>query len=731
MNPHFAITGAVAAVLAALPLPALAAPAPTSGESSSEVRSAGTAQASVPAQLNQAQRDGYRAVFAAIREQRWQDAQIGLEAMPPGPLHLIARAELYTAKGSPRVDLQPLTDLINQAPELPQADALRRIATARGATGLPPLPSAQRLIWQDGAPRRVRTKATASDMIAADLAQRMQPFVKTDDGVSAEALLMATTGLSPEAATEWQARVAWMYFLRGQDAKTRELGALAAAGSGDWAVQGRWMASLAAWRQQDCRAAEDGFEGVAARAGDVDLRAAALYWASRADMVCARPDRIEGRLKAAAQFGESFYGQLARQALGLHDGADHAQRLRAADWATLDKRPNVRVAAALAEIGENDLADDVIRQQAKIGNPAEFGSLVRLAETLDLPATTIFLAHNTPAGVTTTAEARYPAPNWTPDSGWRVDKALVYAHALEESRFRAKVTSQAGAYGLMQIMPAAAVDFGRERGRSIDKAALSKPSTNIDIGQRHLERLRDMGLTGGLLPKVIAAYNAGPKPVGEWNAIVHDGGDPLLYIESIPYWETRGYVTTVLRNYWMYEARAGKIAPASRTALAQGMWPRFPGLAGATAVRMTPTPAMGGNAPTMLAAVPHAPALRVRAPAAVVRTPAPVQVAAAAVTAAGTARLPVLGLTAPTRPAPVTTVPPMMAQTAPVVTKAAPVSSVQRVASIVKAIPQAMAAAAGAMVDNDILRQAGAAMAMQPQAIVGAVAASIGQATID
>jgi soluble lytic murein transglycosylase-like protein len=139
----------------------------------------------------------------------------------------------------------------------------------------------------------------------------------------------------------------------------------------------------------------------------------------------------------------------------------------------------------------------------------------------------------------------------------------------------------------MQIMPAAATDYMRERGIAVDQEALSRPSTNIDIGQRHIEKLRDMGLTGGLLPKVIAAYNAGPRPVGEWNGMVRDNGDPLLYIESIPYWETRGYVVTVLRNYWMYEAQGNKTNSPSRVALAQGMWPRFPGLPGASAVRMT------------------------------------------------------------------------------------------------------------------------------------------------
>jgi hypothetical protein len=85
---------------------------------------------------------------------------------------------------------------------------------------------------------------------------------------------------------------------------------------------------------------------------------------------------------------------------------------------------------------------------------------------------------------------------------------------------------------------------------------------------------------------VIAAYNAGPLPISEWNARRIDDGDPLLYIESIPYWETRGYVPIVLRNYWVYEQKSGKDS-ASRKALAQGMWPKFPGASGPSAVRMT------------------------------------------------------------------------------------------------------------------------------------------------
>lgn len=565
---------------AALPLPALAAAPDASPASLAKAER-------IPDQLDAAQRDGYRTVFAAIREQRWTDAQIALDTMKPGPLHAIARAEMYTAKGSPKADLAPLTALLNEAPELPEAGDIARLARARGGVDLPPLPAAQTLVWQDGSPRRVRAKSVRSDQIAADLAVRMQPLVKADLASEAQAMLDATTGLTLEAQTEWQAKVAWMYFLTGDDANTRTMGTRAAAGAGDWAVQGRWMAALAAWRSHDYASAETAFEAVAARAADVDLRAAALYWAARADMAAGSPEKIAARLTSAAQYAESFYGQLARQALLMQHAVAPASGRVARDWAALDKRPNVRVAAALVEIGETDLADEVVRQQARIGAPTEFASLVRVAEALDLPATTVWLAHNCPAGVTAASEARFPMPRWTPDSGWRVEKALVMAHTLEESGFRNKVVSPAGAYGLMQIMPAAATDFARERGTTVARGDLTRPSTNMDVGQRHLERLRDMaGVTGGLLPKVIAAYNAGPKPVGEWNAIVHDGGDPLLYIESIPYWETRGYVTTVLRNYWVYEAKAGKGALPSRAALAQGMWPRFPGLPGAAAVRI-------------------------------------------------------------------------------------------------------------------------------------------------
>ena len=140
---------------------------------------------------------------------------------------------------------------------------------------------------------------------------------------------------------------------------------------------------------------------------------------------------------------------------------------------------------------------------------------------------------------------------------------------------------------LMQIMPAAARDHAGKLGYTGNASDLNKPEVNLAFGQRHLNMLRDQSGTQGLLPKVMAAYNAGILPISRWNSEIKDDGDPLLWIESVPYWETRGYVNIVMRNYWMYERQAGGPSE-SRVALAQGMWPTFPGLTGSNAVRMAP-----------------------------------------------------------------------------------------------------------------------------------------------
>jgi soluble lytic murein transglycosylase len=541
------------------------------------------ASAPLPVQLGPNARAAYRDIFATIDAAKWSDATAKLSAMDEGPLHPVARAIIYTAKGSPKVEAPDLVALATRAPDLPQSQSLVRLAGARGAETVPLLPEVRELTWLGSSPRRGRTATTEGDPVASGLGSQILPLIKDDRPAEAEALIMANEDrLTADAKTEWQQRVAWSYFLTGNDAAARALAAKAQTGYGDWAAMADWVVGLAAWRQKDWAGASAAFASVARRHSDSEMIAAGHYWAARADMVAKQPERVQPHLRNAARLEETFYGMLAQAAMGLapvkdDDGSSAIRKVA--------ERPNVRAALALAEIGQTDRADELIRWQARIGVPAEHATLTAIAGKLNLPSTQLYLAHNGPRGARTSIEGRYPMPaNWIPDGGWRVDRALVFAHTLQESNFRTNVTSAAGARGLMQVRPGTAGDIARTRGQIV--GSLSNPSTNMEYGQSYIEYLRDTAATGGLLPKVIMAYNAGPAPLDRWNARGDDiNRDPLMYIESVPYWETRGYVTIVLRNYWMYQQQAGQRTD-SRFALVQGLWPRFPGLSGANAVRV-------------------------------------------------------------------------------------------------------------------------------------------------
>ncbi len=539
----------------------------------------------LPVQLGPNAREQYRDIFADVDAGKWTDASAKLDAMPSGPLHPIARSLVYLGKGSPKVEADALAALAMQAPDLPQTPALVRLAAARGATTVPELPQVRQLVWLGTAPRRTRMTTTRDDPAAHAIANQILPLIKDDKPIDAEAVLTLNEDkLSPAARTEWQQRVAWSYYLTGDDVGARKLADVARKGSGEWAAQADWVAGLAAWRQKDWKGASDAFNAQTRMSTDPEMVAAGHYWAARADMAAKQPDRVQPHLRAAARLDETFYGMLAQAAMGLAPPRDDNGATKVRNVSAL---PNVRTALALAEIGELDKAEELIRYQARIGLPVDHATLTVIAGKLSLPATQLWLAHNGPVGARTTAEGRYPAPDaWVPQGGWRVDKSLVFAHALQESQFRVNVTSPAGARGLMQVMPGTAAMIARRKGLPTI-GSLGTPETNMEYGQSYIEQLRDMSATGGMLPKVIAAYNAGPAPLERWNARGEElNKDPLLYIESISYWETRGYVTTVLRNYWMYQQQAGQ-KTLSRDALVQGLWPKFPGASGRAVANAT------------------------------------------------------------------------------------------------------------------------------------------------
>ena len=512
----------------------------------------------------------WRGVFDAIRAGQWSAANAGIAALPAGPLTAVAKAELYTAKGSPRVELDPLIDLLMEAPDLPAADQIQRLAEARGADETPRIAPRYPVVQIGASPRRERARAITGEPEADRFRADVDPYVQANDPVGAEYLYMERMPLlSIEARAEASQRVAWIYYATGQDAHARRVAETGRTGAlGEWAVQGAWTSALASWRLNDCETASRLFREVGQRATEPSLAAGGYYWAARSEMACRRPASVSNLMRAAARNGETFYGLLARRTLGMDT---RLAPLTVSADARVEALPNVRRAIELHRIGERDLAGQYLRHQARVGNRADHAALIAVARRLDLPATQHWLANFGQPGAQVPASARYPRPNWSPYNGWRIDPALAFAHALQETGFRSEVVSPAGAVGLMQIMPGTMTTLARIQG--IAPGDLKDPSTNIAFGQAWIEQMRRHAATQGQLPKVIASYNAGSIPVGRWS--VNDKGDPLLWIESIPYWETRYYVPTVLRNMWVYEGMTGAQTP-TLTSMAQHKWPAFP-----------------------------------------------------------------------------------------------------------------------------------------------------------
>ncbi len=148
-------------------------------------------------------------------------------------------------------------------------------------------------------------------------------------------------------------------------------------------------------------------------------------------------------------------------------------------------------------------------------------------------------------------EAAYPTPHWTDLMTWsaqnQVNPLLALGLMRQESAFEPQIRSRVGATGLMQIMPATGKDIARSLG--VTNYSLSNPKDNIRFGTWYLAYTHDRFQNNSLL--AVASYNAGPGNVAKWVKTLPIN-DPELFIEQIPFKETKGYVKSVFGNYWNY-----------------------------------------------------------------------------------------------------------------------------------------------------------------------------------
>jgi soluble lytic murein transglycosylase len=132
----------------------------------------------------------------------------------------------------------------------------------------------------------------------------------------------------------------------------------------------------------------------------------------------------------------------------------------------------------------------------------------------------------------------------------RLDPFIVYAIMREESGFSPSIESWANAYGLLQLMLPTANDMAKATGRGrVTARQLFDPTVNIELGTMFMKTLSDA--FDGHPALVIGGYNGGAANVRRW--IRENGRMPFdLWVEEIPYSQTREYVKRVTMSYWIY-----------------------------------------------------------------------------------------------------------------------------------------------------------------------------------
>jgi len=405
---------------------------------------------------------------------------------------------------------------------------------------------------------------------------------------AALALIRARRNLSAPYLGQLKAEMAQSLFRQGRDADAWSIAQEGLRFSPQNPLAA-YQAGLAAWGKQNYESAYSAFERAARNEQAAPtLRAAAAFWTARSAVRARRPAQYVPWMLQAAQQPRTFHGMIARRSLGLPPGLvwerDVANESRAQGLA---ETAGGWRALALLQIGQRERAEAELRllQRRTRNNPQVTQGILAVAQQANMPG----LA----AQVATAAQledgrvrdgARYPLPLLLPNGGFRMDPSLLYALALQESRFDPSAISRAGARGLLQLMPATASYLANDpslRGEGVER--LHDPGFSLELGQRYVHYLARHDSVRGDLIRLLAAYNAGPGNLARWLPAAQRRADPLLFIESIPVHETRAFVTRVLTFSWIYAHRLG-LPTHSLDQIAGGGFPSFASVEEVTAM---------------------------------------------------------------------------------------------------------------------------------------------------
>ncbi len=288
-----------------------------------------------------------------------------------------------------------------------------------------------------------------------------------------------------------------------------------------------------------------------------DYRSRALYWRMFAAKQTKNLELEESsRNTLVKEYPLSLHGMLAGSkpsvspSVGIHDPEIWFRSL-----AHPEINSSVRAAEALNLIGESDDALDVLEaalDQVKGAEPPfqlyfavmlmRSGEVIKKFQVL----ATLFREH--PEYISKgTLEMLYPINRMelVKHSGSTLDPYLILSLMRQESAFNIRAKSPAGAMGLMQLMP----NTARKMERRVSRKQLFNPEINVRLGTKYFGML--LKQFNGDVELALAGYNAGPDRVDEWKKR-YPGSNRLMFLDMIPFRETREYVASIERNYYWY-----------------------------------------------------------------------------------------------------------------------------------------------------------------------------------
>ena len=372
--------------------------------------------------------------------------------------------------------------------------------------------------------------------------ERLVQLAPRDSAAGAASLLLGD--LRRDAGDYAGARRHWLHASR-------------TASSASGATRAGFLAGLVLWQQKEYRGAAAEWDSLRDAHPQSDEGIAAAYWAGRAWSKLGEPARARELWEGVVRsFPLSYYSGLALHQLGrprsefssqfdsvapLPDLLAVGERVSLLQLATLSREASLEQQWIYARAGETPerviAAGRLLAGSGAIWTATQLGWRAWRQTGPDAGSLRLIFP------------LRYTEPMTGAALEAGVDPALVAALIRQESVFDSAAHSRAGARGLMQLMPS----LGRmlARGRGVPhwhSDSLYNPARNLELGTLHLAHVVQ---THPGLEHALAAYNAGSSRVDRW--ILNPGAeDPQVFVEWIPFTETRAYVKTVLRNLDFY-----------------------------------------------------------------------------------------------------------------------------------------------------------------------------------